>query len=297
MSSRVMFPCGKTAVTSAPWTPRRHHPASVIPLEVWNLPVLGHELWEVLGSPWVEDDRRAGVPGTTLTARVIPPLVAALQLLVGRHSPNAVYLSGGLAELAGFADALKSATAALPCPVYVAPTPRFAPVRSGLRMLETHGSRSPVSVDVGQTSIKCASPDSLRVFERDLSILPPLFIGQPRPSDGHHIRDTVAFIAGALRTFISDTRAVPDALCLALPCPLDEDLMPGGCTYGFEGAASLVPDILNRAGLPSTGGPVLVLNDAELAAEAARRDARVTERRVVCMSLGFGPGGALLDRR
>lgn len=282
---------------SPAWRPRRHHPECVTPLEVWNLPVLGRELWELLGSPWVEDDRRAGVPGATLTGRVMPPLAAALQLLVERHAPDAAYLSGGLAELEGFPAALKEATAALPCPVHIAPAPRFAPVRAGLRMLEAQDARSPIAVDVGQTSIKCASPGVIRVFERNLSTLPPLFIGQPRPDDGHHIRDTVAFIAGALRTFrAEDASGVPDAVCLALPCPLDEDLMPGGCTYGFEGAASLVADILALAELPETGGPVFVLNDAELAAESARRDAQVKGERVLCMSLGFGPGGALLDR-
>ncbi|MCY1032966.1 ROK family protein [Corallococcus sp. BB11-1] len=283
-------------MTSVQWSPRRHHPPGITPLEVWNLPVSGRELWEVLGSPWVEEDRRAGVPGTTLTARLMPALAEALALLVTRHAPDAAYLSGGLAELDGFQAALKEATATLPCPVYIAPTPRFAPVHAGLRMLEAQGFNTPVCVDVGQTSIKCARPGSTRVFERDLTHLPPLFIGQPRPRDGHHIRDTVAFIADALNTFLTeDPRTAPDALCLALPCPLDEDLEPGGCTYGFEGAASLVSDILARAGLPEAGGPVFVLNDAELAAESARRDARVTGQRVLCLSLGFGPGGALLD--
>ncbi|WP_369414450.1 ROK family protein [Corallococcus soli] len=237
------------------------------------------------------------MPGTTLTARLMPALAEALALLVMRHAPDAAYLSGGLAELDGFQAALKEATVALPCPVHVAPTPRFAPVHAGLHMLEAQGFNTPVCVDVGQTSIKCARPGSTRVFERDLTHLPPLFIGQPRPRDGHHIRDTVVFIAGALNTFLKeDARTAPDALCLALPCPLDEDLTPGGCTYGFEGAASFVPDILARAGLPEAGGPVFVLNDAELAAESARRDARVTGQRVLCLSLGFGPGGALLDQ-
>ena len=284
-------------MTSVRWSPRRHHPPGVTPLEVWNLPVFGRELWELLGSRWVEEDRRAGLVGTMLTGRLMPALVAALELLVERHAPDAAYLSGGLAELDGFQATLKEATATLPCPVYLAPAPRFAPVHAGLRMLEAQGSTMPICVDVGQTSIKCARPGSTRVFERDLSLLPPLYIGQPRPTDGHHIRDTVAFIAGALSTFLAeDARRAPDALCLALPCPLDEALTPGGSTYGFEGASSLVPDILASAGLPEHGGPVLVLNDAELAAESARHDLRITVPKVLCLSLGFGPGGALLER-
>lgn len=279
------------------WSPRRHRPEGVTSLEVWNLPVFGRELWEVLGSPWVEDDRRAGVPGATLSARVMLPLAEALFLLVKQHAPDAAYLSGGLAELDGFPAALREATASLRCPVHIALSPRFAPVRAGLRMLEAKGARSPLCVDVGQTSIKLARAGATRVVERDLTTLPPLFIGQPRPADGHHIRDTVAFIAGALRTFLAEgTGEPPDALCLALPCPMDEHLMPGGCTYGFEGAGSLVQDILAQAGLPDTGGPVFVLNDAELAAESARRAPQVKGRRVLCLSLGFGPGGALLEK-
>jgi hypothetical protein len=38
------------------------------------------------------------------------------------------------------------------------------------------------------------------------------------------------------------------------------------------------------------------LNDADLSAEAARRDERVPGSRVLCLTLGFGPGGALLER-
>lgn len=284
-------------MSAARWSPRRHRPEGITPLEVWNLPVFGRELWELLGSPWVEGDRRAGVPGATLAARMMLPLAEALALLVKKHAPDAAYLSGGLAELDGFPAALREATASLRRPVHIALSPRFAPVRAGLRMLEAGGARSPLCVDVGQTSIKLARAGATRVVERNLTTLPPLFIGQPRPADGHHIRDTVAFIAGALRTFLAeDSREPPDALCLALPCPLDEALMPGGCTYGFEGTASLVPDILAHAGLPDTGGPVLVLNDAELAAESARRAPQVKGRRVLCLSLGFGPGGALLER-
>ena len=134
-----------------------------------------------------------------------------------------------------------------------------------------------------------------RVFERNLTTLPSLHIGTPRPEDGRHVRAAVRFVGDALRTFVEET-ATPDALCLALPCPLDAALMPGGCTYGWEGHAPLVTDLLHAAGLTG-GGTVLVLNDAELAAEAARGDTRLEDsRRVLCLTLGFGPGGALLVR-
>jgi predicted NBD/HSP70 family sugar kinase len=87
-----------------------------------------------------------------------------------------------------------------------------------------------------------------------------------------------------------------DALCLGLPCALDDALAPGACTYGWESRASLVSDILAASGLNPPRATVRVLNDAELTAEAARRDGRVTGARVLCLTLGFGPGGALLER-
>lgn len=126
-------------------------------------------------------------------------------------------------------------------------------------------------------------------------MLPILYIGQPRPTDGQHVRAAVQFIAHALHTAASELPRPPEALCLALPCPLDEALAPGSCTYGWEEQAHLVADILGASGLPAIGR-AWVLNDAELGAEAARRDARVRGRRVLCLTLGFGPGGALLER-
>ncbi|MCY1017778.1 ROK family protein [Pyxidicoccus sp. MSG2] len=280
------------------WDVRRHVPEGVTSLEVWNLPVLGHELWELLGAARVERDRSEGVPESMIAFHLLPVLAGALAELVPRHDADAVWLCGGLACLEGFAELVEEATAALPFPVYVAEDPRFAAARAGLRLLEPLRLASPVAIDVGQTSIKCASPSGQRVFERDTAAVPFRLIGTPRPEDGHHVRAAVRFIGDALHTFVE--QAVPlDALCLALPCPLDAALMPGGCTYGWEGHAPLVADVLHAAGLtgPERGGTVLVLNDAELAAEAARYDTRLADNpRVLCLTLGFGPGGALLER-
>ncbi|MFY1830915.1 ROK family protein [Myxococcus fulvus] len=266
------------------------------PLEVWNLPVLGHELWELLSTPRVEADRKAGVPEHALATRLMPALASALESLVQQHAADAVWLSGGLACLQGFEQALMAATTKLGRPVVLAESPRFAPVHAGLGLLTSSvAAREALCLDVGQTSLKCASRETLQVFERDTTVLPRLFIGMPRPEDGHHIIAAVRFLAGALRALTRDTRCTSvDALCLALPCPLDEALVPGGCTYGWEGHATLVADILAEARLPGSG-EVLVLNDAELAAEAARADTRLaSHHRILCLTLGFGPGGALL---
>lgn len=278
------------------WEVRRYRAPGVTPLEVWNLPVQGHELWKLLSTPRLEQDRRDGVPEAALARRMLPVLTEAMEVLVPRHRVDAVYLSGGLLALEGVLPALAGVEASLPCPIYVAHEPRFAAVRAGLRLLEDLRPASPLSVDVGQTSIKAASPSHLHVAERDTVAMPRLFIGMPRPAEGHHITAAVRFIAEALRTAAQTLARPVDALCLALPCSLDDALAPGGCTYGWESRASLVTDILAASGLNPPRATVRVLNDAELTAEAARRDDRVTGSRVLCLTLGFGPGGALLER-
>ncbi|QQR44846.1 ROK family protein [Myxococcus xanthus] len=268
----------------------------VSPLEVWNLPVMGRELWELLGAPRVDADRRAGVPEPALAGRLGPALAVALSTLVKRHAVDAVWLSGGLVCLEGFGAMLSSVSTALPCPVYVAEHPLFAPALAGLRLLAPLAPAHPVALDVGQTGIKCVSHTAdPRIFERDTALLPRYFIGMARPPDRRHVKAAVAFIASALRVF---SARLPDALCLALPCPLDASLVPGGCTYGWEGHESLVADILQAAMGNEGRGTALVLNDAELATEAARGDSRLANHsRVLCLTLGFGPGGALLERR
>jgi len=58
---------------------------------------------------------------------------------------------------------------------------------------------------------------------------------------------------------------------------------------------TLLPDALELAGLPAL--PLLVLNDAELAALGARSDARLAGfRKVLVLTLGFGIGAALIHR-
>jgi hypothetical protein len=282
-------------VSLSGWEVQRYRAPGVTPLEVWNLPVQEHELWELLSTPRLEQDRRAGVPEDALVSRMLPVLTEALRALIPRHRVDSVFLSGGLLALEGFQPALARAEAALPCPIYVAREPRFAATRAGLRLLEDLRPTSPLSVDVGQTSIKAASPSLLHVAERDTVTMPRLFIGMPRPADERHVSAAVRFIAEALRTGAQTLARPMDALCLALPCALDDALAPGGCTYGWESRASLVSDILAASGLNPLRATVRVLNDAELTAEAARRDERVTGARVLCLTLGFGPGGALLE--
>ena len=60
------------------------------------------------------------------------------------------------------------------------------------------------------------------------------------------------------------------------------------------GDCTLLPDALEMAGLPDL--PLLVLNDAELAALSAISDERLARfRKVLVLTLGFGIGAALID--
>jgi hypothetical protein len=86
-------------------------------------------------------------------------------------------------------------------------------------------------------------------------------------------------------------------MVLALPGPIGSDAVPGPCSYGWQGDRELLPALLAAlsAARPG-GGTLLLLNDAELAAESARAELRPEPgERVLCATLGFGPGAALLS--
>lgn len=126
--------------------------------------------------------------------------------------------------------------------------------------------------------------------------LPRLFIGEPRPTTDRHIDAAVDFIGAAF----SGVPAKPEArinIVLALPCSINDALEPGACTYGWESATELVPRVfanLQARGRVTGAARGVVLNDAELAAEAAR--AHGIDTPALVLTLGFGPGGALLRR-
>ncbi len=283
-------------MTAPGWEVQRYRPPGVTVLEIWNRPLHGNELWESLGATRVEFERGHGTPEEVTSFMLRSSLSDALREMVKEYGADAVYVTGGLVAMKGFARVCEGMEKEVRCPVHLAREPRFASVLAGLRLLEDLRPGLPFSVDVGQTSIKCASPMQLHVFERDTAAVPRLFIGMPRPEDRRHVTAAIRFIAGAMHTMGRLLPRAPDAICLGLPCPLDDALVPGGCTYGWEGHATLVADILRTASLPGKGGTVRVLNDAEMAAESARSNAAIQGRRVLCLTLGFGPGGALLER-
>jgi hypothetical protein len=76
--------------------------------------------------------------------------------------------------------------------------------------------------------------------------------------------------------------AIPPAaaVVLGLPCEIDDRGALGACTY---------PDVA----IPDLGVPTYVLNDAELAALSAPP----LPGRTLVVTLGFGPGAAVISRR
>jgi hypothetical protein len=152
-------------------------------------------------------------------------------------------------------------------------------------------------VDVGQTAVKASGGGQRLLIERDRELLPLLYIepGHPPQPDPKRTRAAVELIAGAAASVLA--LAGSGAMVLALPGPIGRELLPGPCTYGWEGDRKLLPELL--VALDSAcpdGGEVLLLNDAELAAETARAELRPEPgERLLCVTLGFGPGAALLS--
>ena len=66
--------------------------------------------------------------------------------------------------------------------------------------------------------------------------------------------------------------------------------------FGVGPVHDALPESLVRA-CEVTGLPLLVINDAELAAHSARLDSRLAKfRKVLVITLGFGIGAALINR-
>ena len=104
---------------------------------------------------------------------------------------------------------------------------------------------------------------------------------------------------------IAVMRPLEPRMAMAVPCELSDDLLPGATRLrGWEGDGSLVARLLRR--VEELGGPghpwqgrsveVRLLNDAEMAAESARIQVAPEDRPTLVLTLGFGPGAAVLER-
>lgn len=256
------------------------------PLEIWDAPTDdGAPLHARIGAPAIEARAAADGDGGALAARLLAetlvPFLGALQRELGFAT---VFLGGGLTLLPGFAAAFPEE---LPFTLCISSHGRFAAAPGGRRLLASMGCPRGVVVDVGQTAVKVSVPGRRTLVERD-----------GPGEDVEQVADAIVRgIAGSCGR----------GLLLALPCEIDDALVPGASTYlSWEGDATLVPRLVRavHARLPLLhpvrrhDAPVLVLNDAELVALSAACElpgGPLPEAgSVLAMTLGHGPGAALL---
>jgi hypothetical protein len=198
-------------------------------------------------------------------------LVAALEQLQCSRRFTHVFVTGG-----GVDDTVEHALAA----AFALTSARdpFTAARAG-------AARHPdaMCVDVGQSSLKLARGERTWRVERDLARA-PLRDATPLADREVARASTIAFLGEHL--------AGAPRIILGLPCEL-VDGVPRSCSYCFRDPdRELVPALAAIA-----GAPLEVVNDAELAALAARADPRVPhDATVLVLTIGFGVGGAVLVR-
>lgn len=264
----------------------RYRPPGIRPLELWNLPVGQDRLWQHVGAFALDQRRTAGEPDPSIAASFASKLRAALPA-IGRLGGGFqhIVLAGGITGLGGFEQEASFAR--------ILPGAGFGP--------GTAGEPDEVVVDVGQTAIKVCQrgPQGSLVtaLARDMTRL-PVITDETRltRTEARAMGQAAAeFAAHALsRGFATGAPRV----MLAMPVELDDALVPGACTYaGWQGDTELVRRIISRATETAGQAPqsVRVLNDAELAALAARKAGLCGPGRTLVITLGFGPGGAMVE--
>jgi len=267
---------------------RRWHRPEVQSLSIFDLDLDGAPLWQRLGQPRVDSLRAAKASENEIGAELATTTLAAIEALRGRHRFERVFLGGGLTLLDGFVGRVRDAANGS---IEICRDGAFVGERGGRALLDD--ASDCLVADVGQTAIKLSARGQRLVRERDLALLPLELIdpgGAPPRPQPRRLERAAEFIGGAIGAFGSRG----DRLVLALPCPLDDACIPGPCTYGWQGEARLVAAILERTRLEPS--EVLVLNDAELAAETAlaSRAAGSPAGPLLVLTLGFGPGAALV---
>ncbi len=201
---------------------------------------------------------------------------AGFAALARSFQPDLIYIGGGLSERPD----LRAAIAGVPA------SRRVLWAREGRFVGEVGGraiaGASALVCDVGQTAVKVSGADGRRIHERPM----------PQPgSDGCDLAG-IAFIRDVLAREVR-TAGPEAALVLSLPGELSDDFTPGHCSYRWGGRVGLMEELLPG---PIRGGrEILVLNDAELAAESARVEVRPSAETVcLVLTLGYAPGAALL---
>ncbi len=251
----------------------------MIPVELWDLELRDGILWDAMQDSGLTDALAEAVEhlaeGSART-RSSTPLPEE-----SRHF-EALWLAGGRSGRV----ARPRLAAAIDRPVWQPHDPQAISVHGAIA-LAPHARRLAV-VDLGQSHLKGFTSDRRIVVARPWDRLPMREdCTDPIPVARQALRDWVGPALASLR-------ADPDVVVVALPCELGDEPTPGGCSYaGLQDDDDFIPDVLAAAGWrPDT---VWVLNDAELAAAAARQDPRTRGTSTLVLTLGFGFGAAVLQ--
>lgn len=261
----------------------------MIPVELWDLELGSGILWEHMHDAGLAEaiDRLASGHARTRSNTPLPAEVRDLE---------ALWLAGGRAmeiDRASLAQAIGR-------PVFLAstfstPSTSSPPVTPAtLSMVAERGAqalfpkaRALVVLDLGQSHLKLFTPHAHLTVPRPWDRLP--LRDQDSRSHDQARGSLLAWVTEALGQVTAD----PDVVVVALPCELGDTPIPGGSSYaGLEGDPTFVPELIESAGWRPR--QLWVLNDAELAAAAARLDPRIRHTLTLVLTLGFGVGGALL---
>jgi hypothetical protein len=201
--------------------------------------------------------------------------IRGITYLDRRFRPDLFYIGGGMSEAAAVRAAIDRWTSSR---IVQSRAGRFVGEAGGFNI----GGTSAAIFDVGQTAIKVSRGGLRQVHDR-----PPA----ERAQDGCDLAG-IAFIKGTLASGLKAAEAGAPAV-LAVPGEVGDDLTLGLSNYRWQGRPGLIRDLLPSA----DDREVLVLNDAELAAESARLEVSPTRgKRCFVLTLGHAPGGALLSR-
>ncbi len=259
-----------------------------MPLELWDLYVGDKILWEVMGDarfPQILRDvllRLRFGEGNTRSEGRVPQTI---------RSFDAAFISGGGAQ----SDILRAELTQVPFPVFFSDEGSFSGERGGLDLLRAMGCFGYV-IDLGQSQLKISGAGKRWTFPRNFHLMPIRDdVGtSDYPAQRQHLRH---FLAETIQLCVNATAIRPQAFVFALPSRLDNNGVPEGSSYaGMEGDDRLVTDVLSMMRLSAV--PVLLVNDAELAALSALSDPRISlEKRTLVLTLGFGVGAALIRGR
>lgn len=266
---------------------RIRHP-EITPLEISELRQDGVSLWE-----WSQkrefasalrralDVLRVG-SGTTGLSEPVTSIISGF---------DAIFLTGGGVQ----EESMRSELSTLGCPVAFGAESVFGGIHGGFELLRLRGQAGWVA-DLGKSQFKLGAPGRRWRFPRDWTRLRTAgdVSRAEEPAQRRRLRE---FIALKLQIAMVESGQRPPALVFALPAKLDNDGTPHRSNFaGMEGDRALLPDALRMAGL--SGLPLLVINDAELAAFGAITDERLAGfRKILVLTLGSGIGAALIHRR